>query len=64
MIYGDSPHLRVIYQLVDGLVGVISNHQKGINIDLMKIILVYLKIYNLWMVVWVGGWMGGVISNH
>ena len=64
MIYGDSPHLRVIYQLVDGLVGVMSYHQKGINIDLIKIIQVYLKIYDLWMDVWVGGWMVGVISNH
>ena len=42
----------------------------GINLGLIKIIQVYLKIYDIWRLlhlwvnVWVCGWMGGVMSNH
>ena len=37
-----------------------------INLDLIKIIQFYLKIYDLWRQVcgWMGGLMGGISSNH
>ena len=42
----------------------------GINLDIIEIIGLYLKIYGqliliqLWVDVWVSGWMGGVRINH
>ena len=53
-----------------GLVGRCQITKNGIYLDLFKIIKVYLKIYDLWRLphlwldVWVGGWMGRIMSNH
>ena len=59
-----------MYSLVDGglMGGVMSNHKKLINLDLIETIQFFLKIYDLWrhpqpiggcMGGWVDGWING-----
>ena len=62
------PTYRWMYRLVDGWVMSCQIIKNGINIDVIKIIQVCSKIYDLWRLlylwvdVWVVGWMGGVMS--
>ena len=50
-------------------VGTRSNPKNQINLDLIKIILFCLKIYDLlrhpyvWVGIWVVGWMGGWVNG-
>ena len=51
-----------MYSLVDGglMGGVMSNHKKLINLDLIETIQFFLKIYDLWRHPQpIGGCMGG-----
>ena len=44
-----------------GLSGEITNYL--INLDIIEIIQFCLKIYDLWVGVWVVGWMGGSVGQ-